>query len=311
MGALALSLVVAAMGSSPVVVALPFRTVGGVAPERAVAVADRVAQLLQAEGVPLSATASEVTGKLLAEGADPTKCRGEASCAARMGAKLGANLVVGVGVGEFQGSVAVHLEVVEVPFAERSQIEDQVLPSDLKDPQWTRAVAPFAGKLREHIAAMPPPPMQQQPTPQPMQPSPVATEPSSRDWVIALQADSEIGSLGGMVTVRAGRRFLPELTVSAGALLTGARLAGATVQARAVPFVGDLAVRPVLALEVPVMLIRSSPTVGVRPSLGVEVTPLPWLSLGANASYLRLVGVDPAEVTPGYWLGGAEVGFRL
>jgi hypothetical protein len=114
-----------------------------------------------------------------------------------------------------------------------------------------------------------------------------------------------------MVTVRAGRRLLPAITVSVGALLTGASFAGAAVQARAVPFASDLMVHPVLALEVPVMLIRSSAAVGVRPSVGVEVTPLPWLSLGASASYLRLLGVDPAAVTPGYWLGGAEVGFRL
>jgi len=310
--ALASSLVMAALGASPQVVTLPFRTVGGVAPERAVAVADRVAQLLRAEGVALSATASEATATLLAGGADPTKCRGDASCAARLGAKLGANLVVGVGVGEFQGSVAVHLEVVEVPFAERSQMEDQVLPADLEDPQWARAVAPFARKLHEHIAAMPPlpPAPQQQPPPPPPAPF-AAPSPATRDWVIALQADGEIGALGGVVTVRAGRRLLPELTVSAGALLTGASFAGASVQARAVPVAGDFLVHPVLALEVPVLWIRSSPTVGVRPSLGVEVTPLPWLSLAASASYLRLVGVDPAAVAPGYWLGGAEVGLRL
>ena len=299
-GTFALSLILAAMGSSPVVVALPLRATA-VAPERAVAVADRVAQILQAEGIVFSFMPSEAAGKLGAEGADPIKCRGEASCAARLGAKLGANLVVGVGVGEFQDSVAVHLEVVEIPFAERSQLEDQVLPSNLEDPLWARALAPFARQLRERIAALPPT------TP------PVSSGPGSGagDWVVALQADSELGALGGMLTVRAGRRILPALTVSAGAVLTGAWLAGATVQARAVPIAGDLMVHPVLALDVPVLLIRSSPTFGVRPSVGVEMTPLPWLSLAASASYLRLLGVDPADVTPGYWLAGAEVGFRL
>ncbi|HVE83589.1 MAG TPA: hypothetical protein VND93_12100, partial [Myxococcales bacterium] len=225
----ALSLMVAVMGSSPEVVALPIRT-AAVAPERAVAVADRVAQVLRAEGVILSSTPAEATRKLLGEGADPLKCRGEASCAARLGAKLGANLVVAVGVSEFEGSVAVNLEVVEIPFAERSQVEVQVLPSNLEDPLWARALAPFARKLRERLAAMPVPP------PQGPRGPPSSPVQSSRDWVIALQADSELGALGGMVTLRAGRRLLPALTVSAGALVTGARVAGGTVQARAIPF---------------------------------------------------------------------------
>lgn len=301
--ALAVSLIVAAMGSSPEVVVLPVRT-AAVAPERAIAIADRVALVLRAEGVSLAATPSEAAGKLRAEGVDPTECRGEASCAARLGSKLGASLVVGVGVGELEGNVAVHLEVVEVPFAERSQVEDLLLPSDLKDPLWARTLAPFARKLRERAAAMP------QPPPPPPPPPPAAPAPSPRDWVIALQMDSELDALGGMITVRVGRRLLPELTVSGGALVTGAGVAGATVQARAIPFAGDLMVHPVFALEVPV-LIRSSPTVGVRPSLGVEVIPLPWLSLAASASYLGLFGVAPEEIKAVYWLGGAEVGLRL
>src|SRR5262249_28534915 len=158
------------------------------------------------------------------------------------------------------------------PFGERSQIADQVLPENLDDPLWARTMAPYARKLLEHIAAMPPPappPPPSQPQPPPPQPS-AAPSPGSSDWVIALQADSEVGALGGMLTVRAGRRLLPALTVSAGALLTGATFAGASVQARAVPFASDFAVHPVVALEVPVMLIRSSAAVGVRPSLGVE-----------------------------------------
>lgn len=302
-GTFALSLMIAAMGSSEVVV-LPVRTTA-VSPERATAVADRVAQVLQAEGVTLAAAPSEAVGKLRALGADPIECRGEGSCAARLAAKLGADLVVGVGVGEFEGSVAVHIEVAAVLFAERAMVEDQVLPSDLKDPLWARALAPFARKLRARAAAVaaakPPPPP----------PAPPAAPATARgDWVISLQADAELGALGGMVTVRAGRRLIPGLTVSAGALVTGAKVAGIAAQARAVPFAGDLLLHPIVALEVP-LLIRSSPAVGVRPSAGVEVTPLPWLSLAASASYLQLIGAPAAEVRTSYWLAGAEVGFRL
>jgi len=307
-GTLALSLMVAAVGASPAVVVLPIRTTA-VAPERALAVAGVVAQALQAEGIALAATPSEAAGKLRAQGADPLECRGEASCAARLGAKLGASLVAGVGVSEFEGSVAVHVEVVEVLYAGRALVEDQVLPSDLKDPLWPRALAPFARKLRERMAAAaaatPPPP-----PPTPTAP-PAAAVADAGSWVISLQADAELDAFfGGMITVRAGRRFLPALTVSAGAVVTGARVAGVAVQARAVPFAGDRLVHPVVALEVPVLL-RSSPAAGVRPSLGVEVTPLPWLSLAASASYLQLVGAPAAEVKTGYWLAGAEVGFRL
>src|SRR4029078_13168751 len=119
------------MGTPPQVVVLPVRTTA-VVPERAVAVADRVAQVLQAEGVALAATPSEAVEKLRAQGTDPLDCRGEGSCAARLAAKLEADLVVGVSVSEFEGSVAVHLEVTAVLFAERAMVEDQVLPSDLK-----------------------------------------------------------------------------------------------------------------------------------------------------------------------------------
>jgi hypothetical protein len=303
-GTLALSLTLVAVGSSPEVVVLPIR-IAAVAPERAIAVADRVAEALRAEGIALSITPSEAVGNLRAQGADPIECRGEASCAARLGARLEARLAVGVGVGEFEGSVAVHLDVVEVPFAERSQSEDQVLPSDLTDPLWARALAPFARKLRERAAALGPRPP---PTAPPTAP-PAAPATSTGDWVVALQADSQLDAPGGMITVRAGRRLLPTLTVSGGALVTGGGVAGVAVQARSVPFLGDRMVHPVFALEVP-LLIRSSPTVGVRPSLGVEVTPLPWLSLAASASYLQLVG-SAAEIRLGYWLGGAEVGLRL
>lgn len=299
----ALSLMVAAMGSSEVVV-LPVRTTA-VSTERAVAVADRVAQVLQAEGVGLAAPPSEAVGKLRALGADPIECRGEGSCAARLAAKLGADLVVGVGVSEFEGSVAVHIEVVAVLFAERAMVEDQVLPSDLKDPLWARALAPFARKLRARAAAV----AAAKPPPAPP-PPPAAPAASQGDWVISLQADAELGALGGMVTVRAGRRLIPALTVSAGALVTGAKVAGVAAQARAVPFAGDLLVHPIVSLEVP-LLIRSSPAVGVRPGVGVEVNPLPWLSLAASASYLQLIGAPAAEVRTGYWLAGAEVGFRL
>jgi len=303
-GTLALWLVVATMGSSPLVVALPVRTTA-VAPERAVAIADRVAQTLQAEGVALAATPSEAVEKLRAQGADPIECRGEASCAARLAAKLEADLVVAVGVSEFEGSVAVHLEVAAVLFAERAMVEDQVLPSDLKDPLWGRALAPFARKLRERVAVT-----KSQRPPAPPPPPPAASAPALGSWVIALQADTELDALGGMVMVRAGRRLLPALTVSAGALVTGAGVAGVAVQARSVPFAGELLVHPVLALEVP-LLIRSSPAAGVRPSVGVEITPLPWLSVAASASYLQLIGASAAEVKTGYWLGGAEVGVRL
>jgi len=315
-GSLGLSLMAVVLGSSPDVVVLPVQTTA-VAASRATAIADRVAQALRAEGVGLTAMPFDAVARLRAQGAgEPSECRGDPACVARLGAKLGARTVVGVGVGEFEGSVAVHLEVVAVPSAERSLAEDQLLPSNLKDPAWARALAPFAQSV---LARAPPPappastaapPVVTARPPGPPSPSPPAgAPPATRDWVVSLQTDSELDALGGMVTLRAGRRILPMLTVSGGALVTGALVAGVTAQARATPFAADFVVHPVVALEVPV-LIRAPPAVGLRPSLGVEVTPLPWLSLTASASYLRLLGVAE-EVKPGYWLGGVEVGLRL
>jgi hypothetical protein len=304
--ALALVLAVAALGSSPAVAVLPVRT-AAVTPDRATAIADRVAQILKYVEVDVVLMPSEAAQALRARGAvQPAECRGEAACVARLGGLLGARVVVGVGVGEFEGNVAVHLEALEVPSGKRVLVEDQILPSDLKDSMWARVLAPFGRRLLEHAESKPSEAVESSES---FEPS-VETGPAGpRAWLIALQADSELDALGGMITLRVGWQLLPSLTVSAGALLTGATVAGATVQARAVPFAGDFVVHPVIALEVPVLL-RASPAIGVRPSLGVEVLPVPWLSLSANASYLRLVGTAP-EVKPGYWLGGAEVGLRL
>ena len=320
-GSLALSLTAVVMGASPDVVVLPVQTTA-VAASRATAIADRVAQAMRAEGVGLTAMPFDAVAKLRAQGAgEPTDCRGDPACVARLGDRLGARTVVAVGAGEFEGSVAVHLEVVAVPSAERFMAEDHLLPSNLRDPAWARTLSPYARSvLALAAAATPPPPASTTAPPvartQPIRPPsgprpsrPPGAPPAARDWVISLQADSELDALGGMVTLRAGRRILPVLTVSGGALVTGGLVAGATVQARATPLAADFIVHPVVALEVPV-LFPASVAFGVRPSLGAEVTPLPWLSLTASASYMRLLGVAD-DVKPGYWLAGVEVGLRL
>lgn len=299
-------LVAAGLGASPQVVVLPVRT-AAVSVARATAVSERVAQVLHEEGIILTSGPSEAISTLRAKGAgDPSECRSDAACVMRLGAALGARLVVGVGVGEFEGVVAVHLEVFASPPGGAALVDDQLLPSDLRDPLWARALAPFARRLLQRAAEGPSSTGPQLPLPG------VAGEgrpPRPGDWSIALQTDAELGQVGGMYTLRAGRRLVPEITVSAGAIVTAARLAGASVQARAIPFAADFAVRPVVALEA-LVLFGGAVAPGVRPSVGFEVSPVPWLSLGASASYLRLLGV-PAEYKSGFWLAGAELGLRL
>ncbi|HEY8209296.1 MAG TPA: hypothetical protein VIG99_17530 [Myxococcaceae bacterium] len=305
MSALPLMLVAAGLGVSQQVVVLPVRT-AAVTAARATAVSERVAQILRAGGVTLASTPSEAMATLRSLGAgDPSECRGDSACVAKLGALLGARLVVGIGVGEFEGTVAVHLEVVAAPPDGATLIDDELLPADLKDPLWARARAPFARNLLQRTGTGA---RSGESRAQPAASSDDAP-PRSGDWMIALQTDTELGAFGGMYTLRAGRRLFPEVTVSAGAIVTAARLAGASVQARAIPFAADFAVHPVVALEIPV-LFSGPVAAGVRPSVGLEVSPFSWLSLGASASYLRLLGTAP-EYKSGYWLAGAEMGLRL
>ena len=110
-------------------------------------------------------------------------------------------------------------------------------------------------------------------------PSPLPREKSSAGRV-AVEARVQAlltGAPGGAVVATAGYRVLPELVLGGGVLVNSQM--GLMARVEWVPINARGRVRPVLALEVPVLLAKTL-AVGVGGSVGVQFSLTRWLSVG-------------------------------
>ncbi len=140
-------------------------------------------------------------------------------------------------------------------------------------------------------------------------PSPVARTKASAGRTV-IQARLEVmlaQERGGAVAATVGYRLLQSLTASAGVLVTGQM--GLLARLEWVPFNAQGKVRPVLALEVPVLFARSV-AAGIGGSAGVQVSLTRWLSLGLEVPGTWFF-TAPAGAQRGYLFAGPTVALAL
>jgi hypothetical protein len=135
--------------------------------------------------------------------------------------------------------------------------------------------------------------------------SPSASTAASGRWEVAVRAQVEAvggaGGAGGALAALAGARLGEALTVSAGAFITGstkAPEAGVLLRASVKPFNRGGSVRPVFALELP-LLFASSPAVGAALAGGMEWQPTRLASFGLELSGQYFVAA-PRSANPFY-----------
>ncbi len=140
-------------------------------------------------------------------------------------------------------------------------------------------------------------------------PSPLPREKSSAGRV-AVEARVQAlltGTPGGAVVATAGYRVFPELTLSGGVLVNSQM--GLVARVEWVPFNAQGRVRPVLALEVPLLFARSV-AVGIGGSVGVQFTLNRWLSVGLAVPGTWLL-TAPSGAQRAYLFAGPTVAARL
>lgn len=113
--------------------------------------------------------------------------------------------------------------------------------------------------------------------------------------------------LHGSIAVLATFRFIPNLEVGLGALVS--KTPGGLVRLGWVPFAAKYWVHPLVAAELPVLVANGAAAVGVTGAVGVELLPVPLLAIRAEipVSYF----FTPAAQTNLFVFGQLSVGVRL
>ncbi|MBI3184363.1 MAG: hypothetical protein HYZ28_19695 [Myxococcales bacterium] len=121
----------------------------GVSPERSAMLAMAISHTLADAGIKVAYNPEEALAKLSAEGhGDPQECRGRDVCLIRLGAALGAYVLVSVDIGEVLPDLALRLRVLATDDGLELDEESLVLPA--KDTaQLASAVRPLAARLKE------------------------------------------------------------------------------------------------------------------------------------------------------------------
>lgn len=119
---------------------------------------------------------------------------------------------------------------------------------------------------------------------------------------------SEKATVSGAGAALVGYRVVAPLALEAGVLVSS-RI-GAMARAAWIPFNLEGRLRPVLALEVPVVF-TDSPSVGIGASVGLEWVPVPWLALGLELPVSYYVAAPEWVETRLYVFGALTAALRL
>jgi hypothetical protein len=307
---------------------MPLKVGKGVQPQLAEMVTDAFVAALYERGVP-TITMSDVEAAL---GFERQKqllgCADEKSCLAEIAGALGTDRIVSGSLTRVEAVTALRLQlfdsrgaVVEKRFYEAFQ--------DAKAGQLLDAARRAAGTLFadwKGVAAVPAPPVLEQPppavakeAPEPARRAPAPAEPPPPDDAGGAPARGPsrlaVGTLarydpadpGGIAAVLLEWRAGNGLRLGAGPVLTGARSAGLTARAAWTPLSGRL--QPFVALEAlavwnPSLLSFAGGGVGVEWALS------PRLLLAAEVPFLRILS-GPAKFKSNYLLPGFSLRWLL
>ena len=120
----------------------------GISSERADAVAARLAEALAARGVALAGTPKQSAAALAAAGTrSPADCQGKRGCVSGLGRLLRVWGVLGVELADLDGTLAVHLALVDSDGGERRAELDLVMPTKRAEAEIAAQVQPFVPQL--------------------------------------------------------------------------------------------------------------------------------------------------------------------
>jgi hypothetical protein len=141
----------------------------GLTDARAEALAAKVADVLSSKGVEIGRGPKESAQALSNAGMKSTDCQGKRGCISGLGRVLRVWAVLGVDLADLDGTLAVHLELIDSDRGDRLAQLDFVTPSKRAESEIPAQVQPLAPKLKElldiaKVAAAPAP----QPEPAPV-----------------------------------------------------------------------------------------------------------------------------------------------
>ena len=154
----------------------------GMGPERAEVIAERIAEVLIARGVDVSGGPKASAQALAAAGTkNPAECQGKRPCVSGLGRLLKVWGVLGVELGDLDGTLAVHLELVDSDKGERHAQLDLVMPTKKAEAEIAAQVMPLVVPVKEVLTAAAPPAAAPKLEP--------ASAPPSAPEAVAAQAD--------------------------------------------------------------------------------------------------------------------------
>lgn len=196
----------------------------GIAAERADALATKVADVLASGGVAVSGSPKANAAALTAAGAkNPTECQGKRPCISGLGRLLRVWGVVAVELADLDGTLAVHVELVDSDKAERHAELDLVMPAKKADAELPVQVIPLIPRVRSALdaAKAAPPAPQAAPAPAPApetEPAPAAAVAVAEPEATGSAAPMAIAFAGGAVAAAASVAFLVLATQARGEL---------------------------------------------------------------------------------------------
>jgi hypothetical protein len=98
--------------------------------EKGLALAGRIAAILQYGGVPLISRPDEAEQALAGAGKSTDACRGKKSCLAELGAPLHAGVVIAVEAGQVRSDLAIHVEALAADGTQRPLASDSFVVSE-------------------------------------------------------------------------------------------------------------------------------------------------------------------------------------